>query len=331
MTRHLFLSIILLPAFVLFAACGKSSAPDEKSGPASGAAMAKDPPIRMIPPGQKQQVVASSNNLTSPALPSELGELVAMLGQPSMIPVRTLYDSIKGYGRQALEPLLKALADGNHHVRLAAVKVLGEMKEFAREIAPHLIALIEKEAVMQIRSMAVDALARLELFSEEVQRTFLRALSDAGWLVRWEAVRGLASFGEKAKGFVPHLEGKLQDANNWVQLYAAAALLRILGTSEKAAAQLLALTLDADVRFRLNVVAQIELLPPATCPQTFPALLKLVADPDVKVRRVAAKALVACAPEVHRVPAVEDPLKQAEQDTDHSVRSYATEALGKLK
>ncbi len=330
MTRHLLFSLVLLPVLVHVGACDKSPESKEKSGPGAGATMAMEPPIRMIPPGKKQQVV-SSNNLTSPALPTELSELVAMLGQPSMIPVRTLYDTIKGYGRQALEPLLEALGDANHHVRLAAVKLLGEFKEFAREIAPHLIALIEKEPVIQIRSMAVDALARLELFSEEVQQTFLKALDDSGWLVRWEAVRGLGSFGEKARSFVPHLEGKLADANNWVQLYSAAALLRILGTSEKAAAQLEALTLDADVRFRLNVVAQIELLPPSTCPQTAPALFKLAVDPDVKVRRVAAKALSTCAPGLPRVPAIEEPLKRIEQDADHSVRAHATEALGKLK
>ncbi|MBU1069710.1 HEAT repeat domain-containing protein [Myxococcota bacterium] len=329
MKRHLLLFAILLSAAV---SCGKSSDPGEKPDPAGEkTAMGKDRPIRMVPPGKKKQVLEPSNNATSPAIPSDLDELVTMLGQPSVIPARTLNDTIKGYGRQAIPRLLKALTDSGNHVRLAAVKLLGEMKEYAREIAPHLIAQLDKEPVMQIRSMTIDALARLELFSEEVQAAFLKSLSDAGWLVRWEAVRGLGSFGEKAKGFVPHLEKKLEDVNNWVQLYAAISLLKILGKSEKASKHLILLTLDADVRFRTNVVAQIESLPAATCPDTAAALLKLVADPDVNVRRVAARALSTCAPELTSTPAVVESLTKAEQDPDHSVKFNATKALGLLK
>jgi len=327
MTRHFAIPLALV--LTLAAACEQSAAPEEKSGPGPAAGMAMNPPIRMVPPGKKAELT-SSNNLTSPALPSELTELVALLGQPSTIPVRTLHDTIKGYGLQALPSLLKMLTDANHHVRLATVKLLGEFKEHAREIAPHLIALLKTEPMVQIRSMTIDALARLELFSEEVQQAFLRALSDSGWLVRWEAVRGLGGFGDKAKSFVPHLEKMLEDANTWVQLYTAISLLRIQGSSEKASKHLVTLALDADVRFRLNVVAQIETLPPGTCPQTAPALLKLLADPDVKVRRVASRAVGTCAPHLPRSAAIVDPLKQAEQDADHSVRVHATEALGKL-
>jgi HEAT repeat protein len=179
--------------------------------------------------------------------------------------------------------------------------------------------------------MTVDALARLELFNSEVQDAFLKALSDSGWLVRWEAVRGLGSFGEKAKSFVPHLEKKLEDANNWVQLYTAISLLRILGKSEKAAGHLTILALDADLRFRLNVVAQIETLPVSTCPETAAALLKLVVDPDVKVRRVASRALATCGAQLPRNAALEETLRKAEQDPDHSVRSHATKALDALR
>ena len=324
---------ILLFAIItslLFLACEKSSAPEDKKG-TPGAGVTMGAPIRMVPPGKKKQVLASSNNATSPAIPSELDELVALLGQPTAIPVRSLNDSIKAYGNKAIPSLLKLLADANHHARLAAVKLLGEMKDYAQEVAPHLIALLEKEPMMQIRSMTIDALTRLDLFSEEVQAAFTKALSDAGWLVRWEAVRGLGSFGERARSFAPRLEKMLEDANNWVQLYAAVSLLKILGTSEKAAKHLPILALDTDARFRMNVVAQIETLPPATCPVTAAALLKLLADPDAKVRRVAARALATCSPELARVPAVEEPLKLAEQDPDHSVRAHVATALGALK
>ncbi len=326
-------SILLLTFLTgLFAlSCGRSAQTEDKSGKPGADGMGAVVHKRTPPTGPRSNPAISSNNATSPALPAELGELVSLLGQPTNIPVRSIHDSIKSYGGKAIPSLLKTLADTNTQVRLATVKLLGEMKEFAREIAPHLIALLEKEPVMQIRSMTIDALARLELFSEEVQAAFLRALSDSGWLVRWEAVRGLGSFGEKAKSFVPHLEKKLEDANNWVQLYAAISLLRILGSSEKAARHLPLLALDTDVRFRLNVVAQIETLPLATCPATATALLKLVADPDVKVRRVASRALETCAPELAASPEVEEPLKKAEQDLDHSVRAHATKALGLLK
>ena len=328
--KHLFFFASLVFLMGGWISCKKNNSDRDKPSPAKSGD-AGSATVRMIPPGDKDRVLVPSNNDQSPAIPADLEELVELLGQPTRIPMRQIFDSIKSYGNQALSRLLKALSDANHMVRLNTVKVLGEMKEFASDIAPHLIALLEKEPIVQVRSMTIDAMARLELFTEEARAAYLKAMSDEGWLVRWEAVRAAGKFGQKATSFVPHLEKKLQDQSNWVQLYAAIALIRIQGSSEIASKHLATLTGDSDLRFRLNLVGQIDELPVASCPQATDALLKLLVDPAPKVRRATALAMVRCAPELPRTARIEEVLKKAGEDQDYSVRTHAAKALELLK
>lgn len=291
-------------------------------------------PVKAMPPAEKQRMLAASDpDAQSPAIPSDLEGLLSALANPAGIPRDTLYAAIKAYGKKALPALFKAISDGSHELRLAVVRLLGEMKEYAPEIVPQLAARMETETVVQVRSMMVASIVQLDRYDEAVKNALLRALADAAWLVRWEAVRGIGNLGEKARELLPHVEARLTDASNWVQLYAAISLLKLApeadAAAEKAQKQLETLTLDADVRFRLNIVGQIEQMPESACPRTAPALVRMLADPDIRVKRAAAKAMNACAPRLNRAT-YEEILKKTASDTDYSVRSHASEALAKL-
>ncbi len=331
--RAILALLVLFLATSLVTGCKKSS-PKKRSSQeptATKAEPSKTGPLKLISPEERREIVSEHNNRTM-AVPDNLDELLDLLGkQGAAIPVRQVFDSIKGFGSNALPRLFDALSDANHLIRLNAVKVLGEMKEYAKQIIPHLIALFNRETIMQIRSMIIDALARLGHFSGDVQALFVKALEDPGWLVRWEAARGLGSFGEQAKPHLAQLQKALEDTNSWVQLYTCIAILKIIPQSDTVTRKLTDLTLDSDIRFRLNLVAQIEGLPPAQCSHGVPALLKLMADPSERVRRVAGKAFLVCAPETLHTPEIEAVLNRAAEDRDHSIRTYAQQALEKLK
>lgn len=321
--------VVIAIALSFSAGCRKQEKKKEDA-PAPVASL----PFKAVPPADRQRVLGASDpDAQSPAIPADLEGLLEALGNPAGIPRDALYSAIKAYGRKALPALFKALSEGSHELRLAVVRLLGEMKEYAAEILPQLVARLETESVIQVRSMVVDAIVRLDRYDEMVKNALLRALSDAAWLVRWEAVRGIGNLGAKARELVPHLEARFADASNWVQLYAAISVLKLVpatdALAEKAQRQLEMLTLDADVRFRLNVVGQIEGLAQETCPRTAPALVKLLADPEIRVRRPAAKALSVCAPALERSAYVEA-LQKAASDADYSVRTHAAKALEAL-
>lgn len=292
-------------------------------------------PIKAMPPAEKMRMLASFSDpdAQSPAIPNDLHELLTALANPAGIPRETLYTAIRAYGKKALPALFQVLAEGTHELRLAVVRLLGEMKEYAQDIIPQLVARLENETVIQVRSMVVDSIVRLGQYNETVKNALLRALNDAAWLVRWEAVRGIGNLGEKARELIPHLESRLTDANNWVQLYAVISIFKLAPMTDaivnKAQKHLETLTLDPDLRFRLNILGQIEHLPESTCPYTAFALARMLEDPEISVKRAAAKLFATCAPHVRRGD-YEEILKKAALDADYSVRTHASKALEQL-
>ncbi len=233
-------------------------------------------------------------------------------------PGREAARALARVGREALGPLMTALAAPSPQARAHAAFGLGEMdaKDGRAEALPRLIRAARDEDE-RVREAVVKALGEIE--SVEAVPVLLAALRDAAPAVRAAAAWALGEIEDKSA--VEPLMRALWDREAEVRSQAAWALGEI--EDKRAVEGLMGALKDKDARVRRQVAWALGEIEDA---RALPLLVHALADADAEVRKQAAWALGEIAD-----PSAATPLARALKDASPEVRKQAAWALGELK
>ena len=141
--------------------------------------------------------------------------------------------------KDALPPLIETLADPGNPVdlRFAAAAALGRSEPHARQIAPHLAAMLA-DPDRRVRAGAAMALGELGPEAESAVQSLIQILEDSDPWVRRSAATALSRTGGGSDRTVPALLGALRDPDYKVR-YAVAEALGAVGSAAMSAIPIL--------------------------------------------------------------------------------------------
>lgn len=241
-----------------------------------------------------------------------LGALVRAVGSPAVETV--VADALLSIGRDAVEPLLTMLREGERDARLAAAPLLGAIGD-RRAVAPLIAVLGSADA--ELTAAAAGALASLGDAASLDPLLALFAHEQA--IVRQAAIAAINSIG--AAGTAARIKVRLEAPEAHVRT-SAVRVAGYFGFDDCVAGVLRALSdTDQDVRR-----AAIEQLPVIDDPRALPLLVEALAQEVPRNRAAAAHAL-----RLVQGPAVAAPLVDALDDDDAWVRYFAAGALAERR
>jgi HEAT repeat protein len=186
-----------------------------------------------------------------------------------------------GFAQNQQNPVPKiiaALESDKKTVRLQAATALGNHGTGAREAAPALLTLMQRERDPQVAFQAVQALTQIGAHAQ-----LRELLKHPDLPIRMQAVSGLGIIGPPAKKAIPDLLRLLRDEQPMMRCLAAGALAEIGLQTEDETRQVIALLADADpdVRpFALYAVMNLG-------PNSVPGLETMLSDKEPAWVRVA--------------------------------------------
>ena len=150
--------------------------------------------------------------------PSTVEALASTLGRPSRWTVSMVAEDFMEMGPEAVPALLDMLDPDKHATAVAAVKILGEIRD-PRATIP-IVVLLRRAENLNMRAQAAAALGKLG--GLEARAALETALEDPAWQVRSQAAKALGRLAAPGTGAV--LARTIFDANWWVRVNCAEAL-----------------------------------------------------------------------------------------------------------
>jgi HEAT repeat protein len=200
-------------------------------------------------PSEDVRTVAA-RSLAAIGDPDAVPALASALADPSRWTLSLVAENLMQMGPDAVQPLLDLLAGDDHNVRVAAVQILGEIRDPAALSA--LIAVLAGAGNLNLRAQAAAALGRLG--GPDAQTALLAALGDSQWQVRAQAAKALGRLGHPA--VAARLAAAMPDLNWWVRVNCAEAL-ACLGTPGRTQLERLLGHSDAYVRDQAHAVLEV--------------------------------------------------------------------------
>ena len=151
-----------------------------------------------------------------------IAPLALALDDPSRWTLSLVAENLMAMGSEAVQPLIDLLLSENeHNVQVAAIKILGEIRDPAA--TPALVSVVLGEQNLNLRSQAAAALGRLG--GPIAEGALLVAIDDAEWQVRAQAAKALGRVGNQLYAHV--LARAMPDPQWWVRVNCAEALTRL--------------------------------------------------------------------------------------------------------
>lgn len=173
--------------------------------------------------------------------PSSVKALASTLGRPSRWTVTMVAQDLMEMGPEAVPALLDMLSSDEHATVVAAVKILGELRD-PRATVP-IVILLRRSENLNMRAQTAAGLGKLG--GSEAKAALETALHDPAWQVRSQAAKALGRLA--APGTARLLARTIVDPNWWVRVNCAEALAE-LGTEGWDELQRLAQAPDRYVR-----------------------------------------------------------------------------------
>lgn len=215
----------------------------------------------------------------------------------------------------------RLLEDDSDWVQAHAAHALGRFGPAAAPAGPALLRAAQT-AEVTVREQAVRALALVQC--PEAASAFVAGLTDADPDVRRVASAGWMKAEAIPEEAVPALVEALRDPEVQVRANAANALARLESLPTDAIPLLVACAADPSDGLRMNAAMALERAPAGTADE---ALRHLLEDPNLRVRLIAAGALLASSPHDERAVAV---LVEVLSDSAIRVRKSALEIITTL-
>lgn len=263
--------------------------------------------------------------------------------------------------KQEIYALIQILRTGDDQLSQAAAYSLAEFEQLA---VPELVQLLKKDTNSKVRARSAWALGAIGIVSlSQTLNPLLCALSDSDDQVRGQAAFALGRFGSAiAPQAIDPLIIALNDTSSEVRSWAANALGEIGPATFQAVAALSVALFDPNESVRVWSAIALGQIGPKAAPHAIAPLIKVLTDQDVEVRNAASYSLIHVGPlgisaliktlssgfdrkarwqaswilgqlihiEPTLAPAVIEPLIEALNDVDSTVRSVSTRGLGFL-
>ncbi len=181
---------------------------------------------------------------------SAIPSLARALRDPSRWSLSLIAENLMTIGPGVVSPLLELLDDDDHNVRVAVVRVLGEIRD--PRATPALVGILLKDENLNLRAQAALALGKLS--GEAAESALLVAIRDEHWEVRSQAAKALGRLGNPS--LAPAIAAAMPDSSWWVRLNSAESLARL---GEQGRDQLAQLTGHADPYVREQAAAMLEI------------------------------------------------------------------------
>jgi HEAT repeat protein len=181
--------------------------------------------------------------------PAAVPALARALADPSRWTLSLVAENLMAMGSAAVAPLLELLGSNEHNVRVAAIQILGEIRDPAA--TPSLIGMLFGNG-LNLRAQAAAALGKSG--GPEAERALLGALKDPEWQVRAQAAKALGRLAHP--GTSRRLAEAMPDDNWWVRVNCAESLAR-LGAEGRRQLELLTRHDDRFVRDQANAVLSV--------------------------------------------------------------------------
>jgi HEAT repeat protein len=152
--------------------------------------------------------------------PAAVPALAGALADPSRWTVSLIAEDLMRMGPRAVPPLLFLLGAPDHNVRVAAVQIIGEIRD--QLAVDPLVAVVGGDQDLNLRAQAAAALGKLG--GPKAEQALERALADEAWQVRAQAAKALGRLGRPEAA--PLLARAMPDVNWWVRLNCAEARAR---------------------------------------------------------------------------------------------------------
>jgi HEAT repeat protein len=150
--------------------------------------------------------------------PATVEALASTLGCPSRWTVSMVAEDLMEMGPQAVPALLDMLHSDTHATAVAAVKILGEIRDPRATVS--VVILLRSSENVNMRAQAAAALGKLG--GLEARTALETALRDPAWQVRSQAAKALGRLA--APGTAPLLARAIFDSSWWVRVNSAEAL-----------------------------------------------------------------------------------------------------------
>jgi HEAT repeat protein len=226
-----------------------------------------------------------------------------------------------GAAPAVIDGLCRLLQDDSAAVQASAAHALGKLGPAAQAAGPQLMQAVQA-AEAPVREQAMRAVVLIQ--PPEAASTFGVGLKDAQEDIRKLASAGLMQVSAIAPEVVPDLVEALRDSNNQVRSNAAYALSRLEPVPDDAVPLLVECTADPDDGLRVNAVRALKA---ASAEAVSGVVHRLIDDPNVRVRLVAAGYLLRANPADPRGTAV---LTEALSHATSRIRKTAVELVASL-
>ncbi len=204
--------------------------------------------VALADPSEDVRTVAA-RSLAAIRDPRAVPALARTLADPSRWTLSLVAENLMAMGPAVVPSLLDLLESKEHNVRVAAVQILGEVRD--PKATPPLLEMLGDEN-LNLRTQVAAALGKLG--GAEAERALLSALKDPEWQVRAQAAKSLGRLGRPAAA--APIARTMPDDNWWVRVNCAEALARLGAPGRR---QLERLTRHKDRYVRDQAVAALEM------------------------------------------------------------------------
>lgn len=295
-----------------------------------------------------RQGAASALGGMGPDAAEAVPALVVALTDASPEAAREARDALGAIGAPAAKALMAAAASPDAKLRAAAVIAIGQVGAPARDLAPALFELFEKERESSVRVALLGALPKIKAPPERLVPLLLNGIKDEQEPVRHAAINALVPLRSGQKLALEGLVAMLADSQPAVRQRAARALGRMGSDAAGAVPALLAASRAAPgeggfadalsqigpvalpaLRAALNGAARPDAERLLSAVASFgepavPCLMDMLLHPDVRLRRMAESALAGMGEAAHVAIA---PLFARAAESDPAARAAALRAL----
>ena len=320
-------SVILLAVFTLLFSCGKSGSEKSSEKIKKSQVNKSVLPKKLIKVGKLKAInkklqdrKKTYKNINPQFVFGDLGKGRGDAYERAVLVLKYNMD-------KSIPLLIKHINDPNPMIRAQSLRMLGDFSSKRKIDVNILLKQYEKEEMSKVKSMIIDTINKIGVYSEAVEKLAVRELKAKSPLIRWQAAKLLGKLGKKCIKSKPALKKLVSDKENWIRLTAAFSIWQIDSKDIEGFKSISKDINDKDRNFRKKFI---KILGKITNHNDVivPILIKALKDKALPLRRIAAISLSKLG---SGAKAALNSLREAEKSKDYSLRVWAKKAIQSIE